>query len=274
MKRVVVIFLVLILSMSVYANKMRIITPYVGVLNSNLEVDGGGHLMKLDDSGLMEGLYYMCIDPSKRQWNAFVYGSQDVNSSDILGTHIIYDHYFKHTETGRYVVGAGFEYLQINTSADVLEGLPNFDMTNKISAPYLRAGKYFNFKQNLNQYMAFLWGGYERDIIRGDIGFDIPQIPGMPVIPGMPTSIDQSIESDYNYALLGLTLKATFMHFLELKVKYHRKFSLDDEDSFNVLSVMTNIYLNRKWGLSYRYKDMEETFGRNSYHIGGVVYVF
>ena len=274
MKRIVIIGLLFILTMSAFAAKFRVITPYVGVLNSNIEAEGGGQLIKLDDSGLMEGLYYLCLDPAKRQWNAFVYGSQDVNSSDIFGTHIIYDRYFKHSSKGRYVLGAGVEYLQINTSADVLEGLPNFDMTNKISAPYLRAGRYFNFEQGLNRYSVFVWGGYERDIIRGDFGFDMPQIPGMPVIPGMPSSIEQDIESDYNYALAGVALKATFMHFLELKVKYHRKFSLDDEESFNVLSVMTNVFLNRKWGLSYRYKDMKETFGSNAYHIGGVVYVF
>ena len=267
MKRIVIIGLLFILTMSASAAKFRVITPYVGVLNSNIEAEGGGQLIKLDDSGLMEGVYYLCLDPARRQWNAFVYGSQDVNSSDIFGTHIIYDRYFKHSSKGRYVLGAGFEYLKINTSADVLEGLPNFDMTNKISAPYLRAGRYFNFEQGLNRYSVFVWGGYERDIIRGDLGFEVPGPPGPP-----PMKFD--IESDYNYALAGIALKATFMHFLELKLKYHRKFSLDDEDSFNVFSAMTNVFLNRKWGLSYRYKDMKETVGSNAYHIGGVVYVF
>ena len=264
-----IVLLILLLSVSLYAGTMHIVTPYLGSLDNNLEVTSNGQTLKLDDSALMEGVYYLCINPAKFQWNVFIYGSQDINSSHLFGTHLIYDRYFQHSESGRYAIGVGLDFLQIKTDADELQGLQDFKMTNNIMAPYIRAGRYFNFTQGINRYSVFLWGGFERDVIRGDVDFTISN----PMMP-FPVSVSSEIDSDYHYALAGLALKGTFFHFLEIKVKYHRKFSLDDKDSFHVFSAMTNVYMSRKWGVSYRFKHMEETFGDNVYHIGGVFYVF
>ncbi len=71
----------------------------------------------------------------------------------------------------------------------------------------------------------------------------------------------------------------TFFHFWELKAKYHRKFSLGDHESSHVISFMTNVFLSRQWGLSYRFKTMKATFGEdqyciNQYHMGGLVFMF
>ncbi len=267
------LFLVNIIQIN--AADFRVITPYVGSLSNTLTAGES----ELEDSNMMTGVYLLWVNPAKFQTNLFFYGASDVNSSNVLGNHFIFDYYVKHSSKGRYVFGAGLDWIQIKTDASSLAGVSDYNMTLNVYAPYIRAGRYFNFKQNHHRYSVLLWGGFEQDIITGDNSFTVT-IPSMaPDMPPMSMPIDNTFDESYDYALAGVGVKATFFHFLELKAKYHRKFSLDDHESSNVISLMTNVFLSRKWGLSYRFKTMKATFGEdqysiNQYHMGGIIFMF
>ena len=168
------------------------------------------------------------------------------------------------------MVGAGVYIIQIDTDAENIHPLQNFQMLNRIFSPYIRGGRYFDFGCNAHRYSVLIWGGYEHDILRGDLSFDIP--PYAPQMP--PIHVSEDLDKDYHYGLIGIAFKATFFHFLEIKLKYHRKIDLNRDELLNYTSILTNLYLSRKWGVSYRYKYMDEIIGENIYHIGGVVYMF
>ena len=218
----------------------------------------------------MEGLYFQWVNTEKYQWNLFFYHASDLNYSTVLGSHFIFDYYFNSGPRGKYVFGAGFDYISINTNADVIQTLSLFEMQNHIYAPYVRAGRYFNFTSNPHRFSFLLWGGYEHDFLKGDLSFVIP-IPA-PHIPDI--LVEKTLDKDYDYMLLGAAFKATFFHFLEMQIKYHKKLDLNRDAMLDFFSVLTNVYVTRHWAVSYRYKYMEETIGTNQYHIGGIAYLF
>jgi len=268
MKKIICTAIILLLSCSAGAKTFRIVVPYAGVLNNQLEVE---HLNEnLDDSALMKGLYFQWVNTKQYQWNLFLYHASNLNYSTVLGSHLIFDYYLGAGPKGKTVLGAGFDYIQINTEADVIQSLTGFVMDNRIYSPYIRAGQYFDFKQNQHMFSFFVWGGYEHDFLKGDLSFSIPT--GGPFVPAMP--ISENLDKEYDYALIGLALKATLFHFLELQFKYHLKMDVNSDHQFNYYSILTNIYLNRRWAVSYRYKNMEETIGTNIYHIGGIAFLF
>ncbi len=277
MKKVIVIIIISILFISsIYAENIRIVTPYLGTINNDMSrsVEGSPIELKLDDSSLFKGLYFQSINPEKYQWNVFVYNSEDLNHSSLWGTHFIFDYYLGVKENSKYVVGAGMEFLKMDTDADeylINMGPPfgevpiDFELTQNIYAPFLRAGKYFYLGDETIKYSFMPWLGLESDIIKGDI--DI-------TIPGMPFPIAESTDEDSFYALGGLNFKATFYHFIDLKLKYHCKVDLKESDTYDIASGMLNIYFNRSWGISYRTKFMRSAEMENIYHIGGIVYAF
>ena len=267
MNKISVTILVLFITGVLHGKEFRIITPYIGTINNKLEVSDIDQ--KLDDSACMEGIYLQRIDPERYQWNVFLYYSNDINYSSILGNHFIFDYYLGKTRNGYYALGFGFEWLKIDTKTSSLDGISDFSMLNNVYAPYIRAGKYFNFQLSNHPCTLFLWGGFESDILRGDLNFRIPSYsPFMPEI-----LVKEEINEHYEYSLAGIMLQATLHHFLQIKLKYHAKISTDDQNIYHVASSMVNLYLNRHLGLSYRFKYMEGVIGDNVYHLLGLAFI-
>lgn len=267
------LLVLLLTTSSLCAKDMRIVTPYFGSFSNTLKANGG----KLEDQNSLKGLYVQWVNPSRFQANLFLYTVNDVNSSDVSGSHVIFDYYRGHSDRGRWAVGAGVEYLRIKTAMDEFAGAHDFKMTLDVSAPYARAGRYLNFTQQQNRYSIFLWGGYERDMISGEHSFSI-------IIPtSIPPSIVRQIKTDlnetYDYALAGIALHGTFFHFFDIQFKIHRKFGFDAAESSNVVSLLTNVFVTRHLGVSYRFKTMKAVFGEgsyciNTYHLGGLIVMF
>ena len=273
MKKVIVIFIVVFLFVSsIYAENIRVITPYLGTINNDMSrtVEGNPSELKLDDNSLFKGLFFQYINTEKYQWNVFVYNSEDLNYSSLWGTHFIFYYYLVVKENSKYVIGAGMEFLKMNTETSEIIPFSDFELSQNIYAPFLRAGKYFYLGDETIKYSFLPWLGFESDIVRGDIDFTIPGMyPGMPDI-----NVDEAADDDSFYALAGLNFKATFYHFIDLKLKYHCKVDLQESDTYDVASGMLNVYFNRSWGISYRTKYMKSAEMENIYHIGGIVYAF
>ncbi len=264
-RQFILIASILLFTTGLHAESMWIITPYLGTLNNQLNMDDN----PLEDSALMTGLYVQSVNADKYQWNTFVYGSKDINESNLLGTHFIYDKYLNPVESGKWAIGAGFDWIQIKTEANVLGMLQDFNMTNNIYAPYLRAGRYINFGNKNIKHSALIWAGYEQDILKGDIAFNMPSFaPGMP-----PQSVNTSLDDTYHYALTGIAFSSTLYHFIQIKFKYHIKTDLNHDKIHDQISALVNIFASRKIGISYRYKYMEQVIGKNTYHIGGITFV-
>ncbi len=70
----------------------------------------------------------------------------------------------------------------------------------------------------------------------------------------------------------GIGVSATIMHFVELQAKY--KATVNADDFLNTFDAMANVYFTRHWGVSYRFKYMQNPSGPMSYHLGGIAYVF
>jgi hypothetical protein len=271
-KLVSILILSIMICSSAYAMSLRIITPYLGTINNDMSrtVEGSPEKLILDDDSLMKGLYFQSINTSKFQWNVFLYNSEDLNYSSLWGVHFIYDRYFGVKEKSKYVVGIGIEYITMKTETDDIIPFSSFELSQNIYVPYLRAGKYFYFGDNKIRYSLMPWVGVESDIVRGDIDFTIPAMyPGMPDIV-----VSKAADEDSYYAMAGLNFKITFYHFIDLKLKYHGKFDLEEDNYFDIASSMLNIYFNRNWGVSYRAKYMKSAEMENIYHIAGIIYAF
>ena len=284
MRKVIITFIVALLFISsIFAENILVITPYLGTINNDMsrimEHGEQSFELKFKDDSLFKGLYFQCINTEKYQWNAFVYNSEDLNYSSLWGTHFIFDYYLGVKENSKYVIGAGFEYLRMKTEVDEIsfdmglfqDGILNgFDLSQNIYAPFMRGGKYFYLGDDKIKYSFMPWAGFEADIINGDIDFIIPSMgPGAPETP-----VRDDVDNDTFFALAGLNFKATFYHFIDLKLKYHCKVDLKESDTYDVVSGMLNIYFNRSWGVSYRTKYLKSAEMENIYHIGGIVYAF
>ncbi len=261
-------FLYLILAgTALMASDIRILTPYYGSIRNDLTLR---HMDDPEDTAPLGGLYFQWIRPEKFQWNLFAYRSNEINYSDITGMHFVFDFYpGRCPHGGLLVTGAGFDYILIETNGNVAPALSDFRMTNRVYAPYFRFGRYIDFGSGMKKFSLLPWGGIEWDLIRGSLGFNMNS-PGMPV----PVPVDEEIRDNYAYAIAGFNGKAVLWHFLELSAKYYRKFSLDGHQDLDVFSGMVNIYINRNWGFSYRYKRMEVSVSKNIYHMGGPVFIF
>lgn len=244
------------------ADTIRLITPYIGSLtNKYADTDYG---LELKDTGEMDGIYAQWINTEKFQVNAFYYGAPNVNYSDVTGLHLNFDYYMKPTKAGKWVAGAGMEDLNIKLSAGRhIAGLASFDMDNDVLFYYARAGRYFYFKQGLADISLLPYAGYAHERIKGEIRMD-------PLGPTPLMAIDIGEKDDH--AIAGLNLNAVFAHFIDLQGKWMGRFK--DGERLDEYSLMANIYLNRHWGLSYRYKYMEYGSSSNGYHLAGVAYCF
>ena len=253
------VFLILSFNIS-SAKDIRIITPYLGSIRNVYESEEHG--LDLNDSSLLKGLYFQWINPERFQWNVFIYQSSDINYSTLWGGHFIFDYYFGKRSRGKYVVGTGIEFIGLDMDAgNNIAGPLDFKLLNNIIIPYIRAGRYFLLGPDTITVTLLPWIGVQPEFVRGKISFNFG---------GPPKRKD--IEDDALYALAGLNAKTVIMHFFEVEVKYKATFNRDDY--FSTLSAMTNLYLSRHWGISYRFKFMETSSGSDTYHIGGVAFLF
>ncbi len=265
--RAVVVLICLLLTILLaasraYGDTIRIITPYIGYIKNIYE--NPEQNLNLDDSSLLKGLYVQWINTERFQWNTFIYQSSDINYSTLWGGHFIFDYYVGKREGGKYLIGAGVELIRLDMDAgNNISGLSNFQLVNNIFIPYLRVGKYFLFGRDILRFSFLPWAGIQPQWIRGDLSFDIP-------FP--PFAVKDDIKEQDVFALAGINTKATFFHFLEIEGKYRAAFN--SADYLSTVSSMVNLYFTRHWGLSYRYKYMETTSGVDSYHIGGIAFIF
>jgi len=265
MKRIILLFM--FLSVSVQARHIRIITPYYGSVSNRLTIQ---NMSDLKDTAPMCGIYFQWVNTERYQWNAFLYQVRDINQSRIFGSHFIFDYYTAGSETQKFVIGSGLDFIGIKTDGDVSPALTDFEMTNHITALYARVGWQCVLGQPLNRLDLMPWNGYEHELVRGDIAFNI-----LPAFPGMPSvSVNDPIEDDYHYYLLGMNVRWHLYHFLEITGKYARKFSLDDRKDLNTVSAMANIFFSRHLGVSYRFKYMEVSICDNTYHMAGIAVIF
>jgi len=253
-----------VLSAPAAAETIRIITPYIGSITN--EYANPAYSLDLKDTGEMDGIYAQWINTEKFQANAFYYRAPNINFSDVTGLHLNFDYYLKPSEAGKWVAGAGLEDLNINMSAGRhIAGLKSFDMDNDVRFYYLRAGRYFYYKNGLLNASLLPYAGYAHEKITGEINMERLHGP-------MPRASTIDISESDNHPLAGLNLNTTFAHFFEVQAKWMGRFK--DGERLDEYSLLANIYLNRHWGLSYRYKYMEYGAASNKYNLAGLVYCF
>jgi hypothetical protein len=248
----------------VLAEDFKIITPYGGMEENTYQNNQYG--LNLKDSQAMKGLYLQSIDTEKYQWNLFIYQTENINYADLSGVNFIYDYYFGKDTNVKNVIGIGVNYLQLDlagknipTSAGSLDG---FNLDQDTASLYLRIGKYYSHGQaNLNLTLM-PWIGGQLDHSEGD---------GLVDLPG-PGSIAFKVNEDHYSWIAGLNLKTSFYHFLQLEAKHTITFNHDDY--FHKNTAMVNIFLNKNWGLSYRYNYQETAAGNDSYRILGLAALF
>jgi hypothetical protein len=262
-----------LVSTALYAETIRIVAPYVGPVTNVTEYSEYG--IDLEDTGLMGGLYFQMIDPEAYQWNAFVYHSPDVNYSRLWGGHFIYDRYFGHSPSGKFLLGAGIEYIRLDMDGgDNITGtmhgtqvtLQDFTLENTIVIPYARGGKYFLFGRGPVGVSVLPWAGVQPEFMSGKVEFS-----GM-FGPPPPRVISESLDDTSWYGIAGINLKVNLYRFIDIEGKYQATFNGDVYHP--TISAIVNLFVTRNWGLSYRYKYMETSYGSDSYHLAGVAYVF
>ncbi|HOX33501.1 MAG TPA: hypothetical protein PLB91_14315 [Spirochaetales bacterium] len=256
----------LALALPLAAEEIRVLAPYLGFLSDTREASGQDDL---EDSGLLTGLYFQWIDTESYQWNAFLYGSPDVNYSRILGGHLIFDKYFGPDWHGKFVIGAGLEALRVDLDAGSELGTDDFELATTVLVPYLRAGKYLKASLGPAELSFLPWVGLEPQWVWGDL--DVTVTIPMPPPPHQST-ISESLDDDALYGIAGLNAKVTLFHFLDLEAKYQGTF--DGADYFSTFNGVAFAYLSRCWGLSYRFKYLESSQGSESYHLFGAAYIF
>ena len=267
-KKFTVIILLVLLAGALQAENIRVIVPYLGAATNVYE--NSEHAIRLEDTKLMEGLFFQWVNPDLFQANAFVYHLADINYSQLWGGHLIGDFYVWSNPLGKAAVGAGLDVIHLDTDAGDAESaqfLFDLKLPLTIYAPYARAGHYFYFGSRSKVVVSlFPWAGAEYDITRGKVtGTADP--PGPLLIP-----LDQAIEEETLYGIAGLSVSATIFHFIELQAKYKATFNADD--LLHTVDALANVFFTRHWGLSYRFKYMQTTDGSTSYHIAGIAFVF
>lgn len=243
------------------AETIRIVAPYLGSITN--EYANEAYQLNLRDTGRMEGVYAQWINTKVFQANAFFYRAPDVNYSSVKGLHLNLDFYYKPTAAGKWVAGAGLESLNIDMSAGRnIPPLNAFDLDNDVLFYFARIGRYFYYQAGPADFSLLPYAGYAHERVNGEILMDPPG----------PGTVRVKIDDKDDHPIAGLNLNATLWHFIDLQAKWMGRFK--DGDRLDEYSALANFYLNRHWGLSYRFKYMEYGSSSNAYHLGGVAYVF
>jgi hypothetical protein len=251
-----------IIATTARAETIRIVTPYIGALkNTYVEEEQG---IDLEDTGFLTGVYLQWINTKRFQTNFFLYGSSNVNYSNIWGFHFLFDWYYDVQENQKNVIGIGTEYIRINMNAgDAFVPLTDFTLTNNVITPFIRAGRYFYFGPQTFRSYLLPWFGIEYDMVRGDVSF-------VPPVPPMTRTAD--IRADYLFGLVGLKFKTVIYRFIDFELKSSVAFNADEV--LPRFAGMFNIYLGRHWGLSYRFLFNQNISGSNLYNVVGIAIVF
>ncbi|OGJ87386.1 MAG: hypothetical protein A2268_14630 [Candidatus Raymondbacteria bacterium RifOxyA12_full_50_37] len=254
------------------ANDIRILCPYAGALINEVETSHHSYTLTLEDTALLKGLFFQWIRPQVFQVNTFLYQSSDINYSSVWGGHLMGDVYFLASRWGTGLAGAGSELISINMDADS-NSMPmtngghtsfsDFEMQNMVYTPFIRAGYKLSQLMGIVRLSVFPWAGVQYQGVRGKMEVDFPVFQ-------YPTHAD--IVADDWFALAGLGVNANIFHFIDLEGKYHATF--DADTLYPTISAMANVFLTRHIGLSYRFKYMEMSTGTNTFHMGGVAFVF
>jgi hypothetical protein len=248
------------------AEDIRIVAPYLGYVKNVYE--NPDYNLDLEDSSLMEGLYFQWINPDRYQWNTFLYHSADLNYSTLLGGHFIFDLYLGVQERGKFVVGSGVEYIRLDMDAgNNIDSLFDFELLNNIIVPYARFGRYFSFGNDRINASVLPWAGIQPEWVKGDISFNF----GGPS-PPLPPPVDEKFDEYYTFGIAGINLSVSLFRFITVDAKYRATFN--DDEYLSTVDSMVNFFFTRHLGLSYRFKYSESTSGTTSYHIGGIAYVF
>lgn len=256
----------LLLAVPVLGADLTIIAPYYGTEN-NTYIDNQ-YGLELKDSSPMKGMYIQSIDFKKYQWNLFIYQTDDINYSDISGVNFIYDRYFGSDESGKYVFGVGMNYLDINMAGSqiptAMGPLDGFDMDLAVSSLYLRFGKYVNLGQTSDPvHLTILpWIGGELDHSRGT---------GLVDFPG-PGSVGFQINDDQYSWIAGINFRLTIYHFIDIEAKHMITYNHDQ--CYNKSTALVNLFFSRNLGLSYRYNIQEDSMGKDSYGLWGIVFMY
>ena len=263
----------LLLAYATASEPIRIICPYGGLLDNKLSMTDRG--INLFDRAGIYGLFFQWIDPAHFQANAFVYLCPKINYSTVWGTSISSDFYFLSSPgIGKSVAGAGGEIIEISTKTtdelfrtNDIEPLHRFDLNNAVIAPFLRAG--YRFEHNFGHVRIFMfpWAGVQQELVRGNL-----YIEPTPLWTTAMPPIAETISEDHTYALAGCGAGVNFFHFVDIEAKMHRMIRNDVQ--YNHYSSMINLFLSRKWGVSYRFRYMEMSTGTNAFHFFGVAYIF
>jgi len=250
MKIFIPLFSLFIFSSTAGAENIRLVAPYYGSLTNTYRSSSARYSLSLRDTGILRGVYAQWINTEKFQGNIFYYESPEVNYSKIRGFHGILDWYIKTPEGAKYVLGAGLDNINIAMDAkDNISAMKAFRLTNDVLYGYARLGRYFYASSANTNFTLMPYCGYSVEKVTGWINMWVAKNPP-PTL--RPTKV--SISDDADYALGGLNFSAVYRHFLELQLKYMGRLAVKIEHD---LSGMSNIYLRRNLGISYRYKLMQ-----------------
>jgi hypothetical protein len=250
------------LTASDYSEQIRVATVNGGVITNtykNTKYD-----LSLKDSGMMTGLYLQWINTKRFQVNFFGYYAPDVNYSRVFGYHANGDVYYLNNYTGSFVTGLDFEGLNINMDAgDHISGLEKFTMKNKVLFMMMRAGYKFKVNSSGNVSLSlFPYAGATRESVWGNIVLN----PSGP--PAYTPEMKIDISDHENFLSWGVNLSVKLFHFTEFTGKYLAR--QKDGGRLDSFSFQTNLYLPWNVAVSYQYKNMDLTSGKDIYHLFGV----
>jgi hypothetical protein len=252
-----------IISAPALAENLKIGTLYQGIEENTYINQTYG--MKLNDSQPTNGVYLQSIDPEKYQWNLFVYRTNDINCSDLLGANFIYDRYFGVEDHAKNVIGVGANYFQMDfdgTGIPALMGTLNgFKLDQDIFSLYVRFGRSYSYGENQLRFTVMPWAGGQADQSRGT---------GQVAFGPAPVSFE--IDEDSYSWIGGVNFRADYHHFLQTEIKH--SITYRDDTRYNKSSAMVNFFFTRNWGLSYRYNHIETASGEDNYNIFGIAATF
>lgn len=252
-----------IISAPVLAEDLKIVALYQGTEENTYLNQAYG--IKLKDSQPTNGVYLQSIDPEKYQWNLFIYRTEDINFSNLLGANFIYDRYFGVGDHAKNVIGVGANYLQMHLDgtgiSTVMGTLNAFKLDQDIFSLYVRFGRLYSYGENQLHFTMMPWAGGQAD-----------QSRGTGLVAFGPALASFKVDEDSYFWIGGVNLRADYHHFLQAELKH--SITYHDDTRYNKSSAMVNFLFTRNWGLSYRYNHLETAFGEDNYNIFGIAATF
>ncbi|EKD27707.1 MAG: hypothetical protein ACD_79C00611G0002, partial [uncultured bacterium] len=258
-KLLLILSITLMLNTILPAESIKVIAPYFGTIENVTKDD----MFELKDTADIYGIYGLITDPDLFQANFFLYTTEDINYSDLIGGHFMVDYYPMKNDWGKVAVGYGFEAISLETNAENnIPPLSNFEMENNVYVSFLRTGEYFEYSIEDFNFSLFPWIGVQAEDVEVEGSFNLPN------------NMQSSFNSNQHdiYSIYGINLNNNWAHIIELNLKYSvANYKAVHHDN---ITIMTNLNFSRNWGISLRYKYMETSTGSNEYYMGGIAYSF